>query len=143
MVLLILLKMVVMLSATPGMIAPAATATNPAIRAYSIRSCPRLSFSSTVMRLISDFIILDGLSAVSMTGGGGGDDSENPSTDKEKSLIQSRGSLGKGVRRSSGATGTSEGAPQKASYFPLLNRSSTACQFTTFHHALIYSARRF
>ena len=31
-------KMVLMLVATPGMIAPAATATNPAINAYSIRS---------------------------------------------------------------------------------------------------------
>ena len=32
------LKMVLMLEATPGMIAPAATATNPAMSAYSIRS---------------------------------------------------------------------------------------------------------
>ena len=40
----ILLKIVLMLVATPGMIAPAATATNPAIKAYSMRSCPRLSF---------------------------------------------------------------------------------------------------
>jgi hypothetical protein len=32
------LKMTLMLLATPGMIAPAATATNPAINAYSIRS---------------------------------------------------------------------------------------------------------
>jgi hypothetical protein len=39
----ILLKIVLMLEATPGMIAPAATATNPAIRAYSIKSCPRSS----------------------------------------------------------------------------------------------------
>src|SRR5260370_42169652 len=31
-------KMVLMLAATEGMMAPAATATNPAIRAYSIRS---------------------------------------------------------------------------------------------------------
>jgi hypothetical protein len=31
-------KMVLMLSATPGMIAPAATATKPAIKAYSMRS---------------------------------------------------------------------------------------------------------
>jgi len=35
-------KMVLMLPATLGISAPAATATNPAIRAYSIRSCPRL-----------------------------------------------------------------------------------------------------
>jgi hypothetical protein len=34
----ILLKMVLMLVDTPGMIAPAATATNPAIKAYSIKS---------------------------------------------------------------------------------------------------------
>jgi len=38
-----LLNIVLMLAETPGMIAPAATATKPAIRAYSIRSCPRLS----------------------------------------------------------------------------------------------------
>jgi hypothetical protein len=39
-----LLKMVLMLVATPGMIAPAATATKPAINAYSMRSWPRVSF---------------------------------------------------------------------------------------------------
>lgn len=44
MVLLILLKIVLTLVTTPGMIAPAAIATNPAINAYSIRSCPRVSF---------------------------------------------------------------------------------------------------
>ena len=33
-----------MLLATFGMIAPAATATKPAMSAYSIRSCPRVSF---------------------------------------------------------------------------------------------------
>jgi len=33
-----------MLLATPGMMAPAATATNPANKAYSIRSWPQLSF---------------------------------------------------------------------------------------------------
>jgi len=38
MTLAILLKIVLMLVATPGMIAPAATATNPAIKAYSMRS---------------------------------------------------------------------------------------------------------
>ena len=37
-------KMVLMLVATPGMIAPAATATKPAIRAYSMRSWPFVSF---------------------------------------------------------------------------------------------------
>src|SRR5689334_9354147 len=37
-------KIVLMLLATFGMIAPAATATKPAIRAYSMRSCPRVSF---------------------------------------------------------------------------------------------------
>ena len=40
-----LLNTMLMLLATPGMIAPAATATKPAINAYSMRSCPRLSFS--------------------------------------------------------------------------------------------------
>ena len=44
MVLAILLKIVLMLVATPGMIAPAATATKPAIKAYSMRSWPRVSF---------------------------------------------------------------------------------------------------
>src|SRR5579872_2607807 len=44
MVLAILLKIVLMLVATPGMIAPAATATKPAINAYSMRSWPRVSF---------------------------------------------------------------------------------------------------
>jgi hypothetical protein len=54
----ILLKMVLMLVATPGMIAPAATATKPAISAYSIKSCPRVSFqifnlsAKLVMRVI-------------------------------------------------------------------------------------------
>ena len=40
----ILLKIVLMLLATFGMIAPAATATKPAINAYSMRSWPRVSF---------------------------------------------------------------------------------------------------
>ena len=39
-------KIVLMLDATPGITAPAATATKPAISAYSIRSCPRVSFSA-------------------------------------------------------------------------------------------------
>ena len=43
-VLATLLKIVLMLVATPGMIAPAATATKPAIKAYSMRSWPRVSF---------------------------------------------------------------------------------------------------
>src|SRR5690349_20122138 len=34
------------LSATPGIIAPAETATNPAIKAYSMRSCPQTSLHS-------------------------------------------------------------------------------------------------
>ena len=36
-------NIVEMLVAMPGMMAPAATATKPAIRAYSIKSWPRLS----------------------------------------------------------------------------------------------------
>jgi hypothetical protein len=44
MVLLILLKIVLMLCATLGMIVPAAIATKPAISEYSTRSCPRVSF---------------------------------------------------------------------------------------------------
>ena len=42
----ILLNIVLMLSATSGMMAPAATATKPAMRAYSMRSCPRWSFQT-------------------------------------------------------------------------------------------------
>ena len=38
-----LLKIWLTLVAAFGMIAPAATATNPAIKAYSMRSCPRVS----------------------------------------------------------------------------------------------------
>ena|SRR5271166_3564524 len=45
-----LLKIVLMLVATPGMMAPAATATNPAISAYSIRSCPLVSFQMTSLK---------------------------------------------------------------------------------------------
>src|SRR5260370_40992630 len=41
-----LLKIVLMLVPTPGMIAQAAPATKPAINAYSIRSCPRVSFQT-------------------------------------------------------------------------------------------------
>ena len=37
-------NMVLMLVATPGMSAPAAKATNPAIKAYSMRSWPCVSF---------------------------------------------------------------------------------------------------
>lgn len=36
-------KMVLTLVDTPGMMAPVATATNPAIRAYSMRSWPLVS----------------------------------------------------------------------------------------------------
>lgn len=38
-----LLNILLMLVETEGMIAPAATATNPAMRAYSIKSWPRVS----------------------------------------------------------------------------------------------------
>ena len=37
-------KIVLMLVATPGMIAPAATATKPTINAYSIKSWPRVPY---------------------------------------------------------------------------------------------------
>ena len=40
-------KIMLMLVATPGMIAPAATATKPAIKAYSIRSWPWVSLHRT------------------------------------------------------------------------------------------------
>ena len=46
-------KMVLMLDATPGMIAPAATATKPAMRAYSIRSWPWVSPVSRLSRFMS------------------------------------------------------------------------------------------
>ena len=61
--LLILLKIVLMLVATPGIMAPAATATNPAMRAYSIRSCPRVSFQilSFQTRFVICFIHLSSL----------------------------------------------------------------------------------
>ncbi len=57
--LLILLKIVLMLLATPGMIAPAATATKPAIKAYSMRSWPRVSFQilSCQTRFVSFFML--------------------------------------------------------------------------------------
>jgi hypothetical protein len=44
---LIFEKIVLMLVATPGMIAPAETATKPAIKAYSMRSCAFLSLSDS------------------------------------------------------------------------------------------------
>jgi len=44
-------KIVLMLVETPGMIAPAATATKPAIKAYSMRSCPRRSFQILSLRI--------------------------------------------------------------------------------------------
>ncbi len=46
-----LLKMVLMELDTPGMIAPAATATKPAIRAYSMRSCAWVSFQMLTLRI--------------------------------------------------------------------------------------------
>ncbi len=53
-----LLKTLLMLVATPGMIAPAATATKPAIRAYSMRSwaCVSLQIRSFQIVSISGFI---------------------------------------------------------------------------------------
>jgi hypothetical protein len=48
-------KIVLMLLATPGMMAPAATATNPAIKAYSMRSWPRVSFQ--ILSLKTKFFI--------------------------------------------------------------------------------------
>lgn len=48
-----LLNTMLMLLATPGMIAPAATATKPAISAYSMRSWPRLSFQILIFRTAS------------------------------------------------------------------------------------------
>ena len=44
-------KIVLMLDAMPGIIAPAATATKPAIKAYSMRSCPRVSFQTCNFRI--------------------------------------------------------------------------------------------
>jgi hypothetical protein len=54
-------KMVLMLSATPGITAPAATATNPAIRAYSIKSCPDVFINSRTFNInffIVSFLLL-------------------------------------------------------------------------------------
>lgn len=56
----ILLKILLTLVATPGMIAPAATATNPAINAYSMRSCPwqfahTLSFQTNLTTHVLSF----------------------------------------------------------------------------------------
>ncbi len=45
-------KTALILVATPGMIAPAASATNPAISAYSMRSCPVLSHQSRWMEAV-------------------------------------------------------------------------------------------
>jgi len=53
-------KIVLMEVATPGMIAPAATATKPAISAYSIKSWPLWSFQIFNFRII--FFILCSLS---------------------------------------------------------------------------------
>jgi hypothetical protein len=46
-----LLKMVLMEFATPGMIAPAATATKPAMSAYSMRSCPWVSLHTRGVKI--------------------------------------------------------------------------------------------
>ena len=58
MVLATLLKILLMLVETPGMIEPAATATNPAIKAYSMRSCAWVSLQirSFQTTFISGFI---------------------------------------------------------------------------------------
>src|SRR5580704_7207253 len=54
------LNMLLMLVETPGMMAPATTATKPAIRAYSMRSCPRRSRQARIravkVRLLVIFI---------------------------------------------------------------------------------------
>ena len=52
-------KIVLMLSATPGITAPAATATKPAIKAYSMRSwaCVSLQIRSFQNVFISGFIL--------------------------------------------------------------------------------------
>jgi hypothetical protein len=44
-------KMVLMALDTPGIIAPAATATKPAINAYSMRSWPRVSFQTCSFKI--------------------------------------------------------------------------------------------
>lgn len=49
----ILLKILLMLVETPGMIAPAATATKPAISAYSMRSCACVSFQIRSFQTVS------------------------------------------------------------------------------------------
>jgi len=46
-----LLKIVLIEFATPGMMAPAETATKPAIRAYSIRSCPTVLFQTRSVKI--------------------------------------------------------------------------------------------
>jgi hypothetical protein len=50
-------KIVLIELATPGIIAPAATATNPAIKAYSIKSCPFLLRGSAAIKNQSVFTI--------------------------------------------------------------------------------------
>ena len=57
-VLATLLKILLMLTETPGMIEPAATATKPAIKAYSMRSwaCVSLQILSFQIILISGLI---------------------------------------------------------------------------------------
>src|ERR1700678_367997 len=57
MTLLTLLKILLMLLDTPGMIAPAATATKPAIRAYSIKSCPCSSLQISRLQIAPRYFI--------------------------------------------------------------------------------------
>jgi hypothetical protein len=52
------LKMLLMLLETPGIIAPAATATKPAMRAYSMRSWPRRSRQACMRRRRARLLII-------------------------------------------------------------------------------------
>ena len=61
-------KMVEMLVATPGITAPAVTATKPAIRAYSIRSCPWVSFHSFNFRIALVKVVIVSFSSVPFAG---------------------------------------------------------------------------
>lgn len=66
----ILLKILLMLVATPGMIAPADTATNPASKAYSMRSCPWMSaqMRSRQVHAVAVFIRLSSSLSVILQG---------------------------------------------------------------------------
>jgi len=55
MALLILLRIVLMLVGAPGMIEPAAMATNPAIKAYWMRAWPAVSFQ--ILSFQTKFVI--------------------------------------------------------------------------------------